>query len=962
MSDGEVLYFECINRYNPLDYGHGREHIQIDPGDSLEVDVSSLSSGPSEKPQGWLLGRNITKGLQGRFPGVPYVQFVRRDFNDSGYEGTPHRPPRIPHRFVDLTFIRPSLCIHCNDYIWGKTHPGKICEACGKTCHCACAPFTITTTHCSRDRNGRSVQSTDTDLPISEWSVANVVEWMAAANLYRYAELFSDRQITGRDLLGMDEEKLREMGIKDDFHQKSILVCIDELCGQQTDTQLYASSLPPPGHCLDMEAAAGDSEHRFAEYNFSSMQRCHVCDKFLYGLVRQGLQCRECGMCCHRFCHAQRPTECNVPMLERLRRPSFTSSYIFGSELTDEVDKSCMEAPWVLVKCVEEIEKWCKQHKSEALSVYRISARTEEVNEIKAAFNMGEQEQVNLSTHVVHSIAGALKKYLRELPNPVIPVEMYSQFIEAAKELGQTSGVCTVKTVVELVEDMPPAHKSTLTYMFAHFARLYRWQFESDVEDKVENVLHVFCHILMRPPWERIIDIVDNTKLHIDILEELLRNGNWGEFMPPILSPNPIVLPPRSTRSNDTAAALSPQTTELRDAEWYWGDISREEVNEKLKDQPDGTFLVRDASTPGDYTLTLRKGGSNKLIKILHRDGRYGFVEPLEFTSVVSLINWYQVNSLAMYNNTLDTRLVHPVSRNLGMDNPENLHDVAKEVETLTRINRQYLEKRSAYDVLYEQHSRLSQEMQLKHQALDAFKETLIVFHEQMELTKRTLSEASGHEIQKLQENLDLLKSRLMRIQESKSALEVDLDRRSTRNRMLIGDMNSMKPEIKRLNKQREQWKKWLLDRGKTQDFLDNLLEGRRENLTESSSESDYNIPHYEDNYWFINCQRNQAEVLLSNKPDGTFLIRPKPEEGNVHVLSIVCRGSIGHCKIHHAETGYGFVEPYLIFPTLKELVLHYYHTSLAEHNNDLDICLLHPVRASLGNVPNDIYLRMQQL
>ena len=74
---------------------------------------------------------------------------------------------------------------------------------------------------------------------------------------------------------------------------------------------------------------------------------------------------------------------------------------------------------------------------SEALSVYRISAKTEEINEIKATFNLSEPSQINLDKFNVHCIAGALKKYLRELPNPVIPVEMYSLFIEASSKLNE---------------------------------------------------------------------------------------------------------------------------------------------------------------------------------------------------------------------------------------------------------------------------------------------------------------------------------------------------------------------------------------------------------------------------------------------------------------------------------------------------------------------------------------------
>lgn len=82
-----------------------------------------------------------------------------------------------------------------------------------------------------------------------------------------------------------------------------------------------------------------------------------------------------------------------------------------------------------------------------------------------------------------------------------------------------------------------------------------------------------------------------------------------------------------------------------------------------------------------------RKGGNNKLIKIFHREGKYGFSDPLTFGSVVELINHYRHESLAQYNPKLDVKLLYPVSKHQQV-RPRRPAAGCRSGEPLTRLLR----------------------------------------------------------------------------------------------------------------------------------------------------------------------------------------------------------------------------------------------------------------------------------
>lgn len=952
--DSGWAQFRVLYNFEPRD----RRDIAIEVGDVMIV------AKPVSDFCDWLTGHNTRTREVGEFPGT-YVEYIGDITHFPSVENNPQppvpppRPPRTPSRLPDSghslfenSATKPVWCYKCGDFVWGNGSQVSRCKKCDLSWHPKCTtdlsdiPCIIRTRR-DEDDNDDNDDYIDLVTDPEEWKVVDVLVWLAATNHYLYAEVFRENEITGQKLRELTDVSLNQMNITDSTHKQSLLLAIQELFTGKSESRKNDDF---SGCQVSKSGTVGG--HFFKEQNYVTLQWCDKCGKCLWGLHRQGMECSECRFQCHRMCMFDSVVVC--PRVNRRRRRGSDAEVpIFGVELGDQFRPSDIPAPMVMMKCIQAVEK----RGLNLLNIHGIIPPGSEKNSLRTALNQNAK-YVNMDDEEwrnPHCASAVLKMYLNELPTCVFTEERYGSFVGPFKDASTES---IDEMVTELVESLPAENKSMLMYLMEH---LYKISKNVDWNDMSSHKLaSLFAPLLLRPNRQDILKLVSNHETAVNIIERLMLSGDWTK--------RPPVPPRRKPRIPDTIGETSNDTTEkLQDCPWYWGQINKETVSERLKDQPDGTFIVRDSRAfPGEYTLTLRKGGLNKLIRILHKDGLYGFSEPLVFTSVVNLINHYKTRSLASYNAKLDVKLETPLDKyeqeddDVGGNEGENQEELF--LSRLEAANKMYIQKSDEYERIHNQYVQSEQEITDYHEELDAHREIVNMIDEQIALHEKTQNEAPPQHRAILRQNFEILKHKKQLANGMLMTLEREVANKMEETRSLNVYMNNMKPEIMKLQRTKQQYylvltteKGMEVDRIKERigeggpSILSGVPNGiSEEDPTYDSPDTFPNSPGVDlsESKWLRGrLAREEVRDLLQHKADGSFVIRESTNRAGEYALALKYNNCIKHIAIERGSNGcFGLAENHTPHHTLRELVNWYHSNSLHVHNPLLDITLKYPV------------------
>ncbi|XP_034020404.1 breakpoint cluster region protein isoform X2 [Thalassophryne amazonica] len=180
---------------------------------------------------------------------------------------------------------------------------------------------------------------------------------------------------------------------------------------------------------------------------------------------------------------------------------------VFGVPIGTVAQQEGVLVPHVVRCCVEEVER----RGMDEVGIYRVSGVASDINTLKSAFNNNLREAVTkLRSAGVNVVAGVLKLYFRELPEPLIPAELFQNL---SRTLDSQDLNSRLVSVVSLLQDIPAPNRNTFLYLLHHLQRVSERQHINKMS--LINLATVFGPSLVRPP-------VVQSGLSVNISQEVI--------------------------------------------------------------------------------------------------------------------------------------------------------------------------------------------------------------------------------------------------------------------------------------------------------------------------------------------------------------------------------------------------------------------------------------------------------
>ncbi|XP_043959040.1 rho GTPase-activating protein 17a isoform X3 [Gambusia affinis] len=203
----------------------------------------------------------------------------------------------------------------------------------------------------------------------------------------------------------------------------------------------------------------------------------------------------------------------------RAQQDSWTEKPAFGTALDDHLKRSGREIAVPMEACVMMLlETGMKEE-----GLFRIAAGASKLKKLKAALDCSTSQLEEFYSDP-HAVAGALKSYLRELPDPLMTSQLYDEWIQASSVSDPDKRLQALWLVCD---KLPKNNRNNLRYLVKFLARLAQ---DSETNKMTPSNMAIVLgpNLLWAKTEGSLAEMAAATSVHVvAIIEPIIQHADW---------------------------------------------------------------------------------------------------------------------------------------------------------------------------------------------------------------------------------------------------------------------------------------------------------------------------------------------------------------------------------------------------------------------------------------------------